>query len=66
MVVGGGQKDVPDGDEEDSFEEEDLQTNGAYQLMIFHPVLFEGDIGKELTRRNDRIAKRFLARYHNN
>ena len=66
MVVGGGQKDVPDGEEEDSFEEEDLQTNGAYQVMIFHPVLFEGDIGKELTRRNDRMAKRFLARYHNN
>ena len=66
MVVGGGQKDVPDGDEEDSFEGEDLQTNGAYQLMIFHPVLFEGDIGKELTRRNDRTTKRFLARYHNN
>ena len=63
MIVDGGEKDVPDGEEEDSVEEE---SNGAYQMMIFHPVFFEGDIGEELTRRNDKMTKRFLARYDDN
>ena len=48
------------------FEEEALQNNSAYQAMIFHPVFFEGGIGEELTRRNDKMTKRFLARYNDN
>ena len=66
MIVDGGKKDLPDGEEGDGFEEGDLQTNDAYQVMIFHPVFFEGNIGEELTRRNDKMTKRFLARYDDN
>ena len=46
--------------------EEDMQNNGAYQVMVFPPVINEGEIGEELTRRNDQTTKHFLARYDNN
>ena len=58
--------------EEECFEEqstsggEDMQNNGAYQVMVFPPVINEGEIGEELTRRNDQTTKRFLARYDKN
>ena len=58
--------------EEDCFEEQstngegDMQNKGAYQVMVFPSVINEGEIGKELTRRNDQTTKRFLARYDNN
>ena len=63
--------DIPNGVEENCFMdqakcEEDLEDSGAYQVMIFHPVVNEGDIGEELTRRNDQTAKCFLSRYDNN
>jgi len=66
-IADGGKKDGEDGEEEEGhFEEEALQNNSAYQAMIFHPVFFEGGIGEELTRRNDKMTKRFLARYNDN
>ena len=71
-IVDEGKKNIPNGEEENCFkdqatcEEEHLEDNGAYQVMIFHPVVSEGDIGKELTRRNDQTAKCFLSRYDNN
>ena len=64
-MIADGEK-APDGEEELSVEEEDLENIGCYQLMIFHPVFFEGNIGEELTRRNDKMTKRFLARYDDN
>ena len=39
------------------------QTNGTFQAMVFPAVINEGDVGEELTRRNDQTTKRFLARY---
>ena len=36
---------------------------GGFQTMIFPHVCEEGEIGKELWRRSDQIAKRFLNRY---
>ena len=39
------------------------EGEGAFQTMIFPHVSEEGEIGKELWRRSDQIAKRFLNRY---
>ena len=36
---------------------------GSFQTMIFPHVSEEGEIGEELWRRSDQIAKRFLNRY---
>ena len=43
--------------------EQEVQTNGTYQVMVFPAVINEGEVGEELTRRNDQTTKRFLARY---